>query len=108
MSIELKVPQVGESITEVEIGQWLKSEGERVEKDDNVAVIETEKVTFELPAPVSGTLAKILKRSGESATVGEVIGYMEPGDVVEKKPQQPAAKTDGQAKPAESETKRTK
>jgi 2-oxoglutarate dehydrogenase E2 component (dihydrolipoamide succinyltransferase) len=87
MPVELRVPEVGESITEVEIGEWLKSEGDRAEKDENVVVIETEKVTFELPAPVSGTVTKVLKQRGEPASVGEVIGYMEPGEFVEKRPQ---------------------
>jgi 2-oxoglutarate dehydrogenase E2 component (dihydrolipoamide succinyltransferase) len=76
MSVELKIPEVGESISEVQIGEWLKSEGERVEKDENVAVIETDKATLELPAPVSGTLIRIFKRQGDQASVGDVIGEM--------------------------------
>src|SRR6266436_1931060 len=79
MSIELKVPSVGESVTEVEIGEWLKAEGDHVEKDENVVIIETEKATVELPAPASGTLAKIRKQQGDSAKVGDVIGEMEEG-----------------------------
>jgi len=78
MPIELKVPSVGESITEVEIGDWLKREGEFIEKDQNVAVIETEKATVELPSPVSGTITKFLKRKGETAKVGDVIAILEP------------------------------
>jgi 2-oxoglutarate dehydrogenase E2 component (dihydrolipoamide succinyltransferase) len=80
MSVELKVPTVGESITEVEIGDWLRSEGETVERDEPVVVIETEKATVELPAPVSGSVTKILKQRGEKASVGEVIGYMDEGE----------------------------
>jgi 2-oxoglutarate dehydrogenase E2 component (dihydrolipoamide succinyltransferase) len=80
MSVELKVPMVGESITEVEIGDWLRSEGETVERDEPVVVIETEKATVELPAPVSGSVTKILKQRGEKASVGEVIGYMDEGE----------------------------
>lgn len=76
MQIELKVPSVGESITEVEIGQWLKNEGEAIAANDNVVVIESEKTTLELPAPTAGSLEKILKRKGETAKVGEVIGIM--------------------------------
>ena len=79
MTIELKVPAVGESIAEVEIVEWLKTEGETVAKDETVAVIETEKVTVELPAPVAGTLTKILKKHGEAARVGETIAYLEVG-----------------------------
>lgn len=79
MTIELKVPAVGESITEVEIGDWLKSEGAAVAKDEAVVVIETEKATVELPAPAAGTLAKILKKTGETAKVSESIGLLEAG-----------------------------
>src|SRR5438105_1318481 len=77
MSIELKVPAVGESITEVEIGDWLKREGDFVNKDENIAVLETEKATVEIPSPATGTLTKILKKKGESARVGEVIARVE-------------------------------
>jgi 2-oxoglutarate dehydrogenase E2 component (dihydrolipoamide succinyltransferase) len=79
MAIELVVPKVGESITEVQIVEWLKSEGEAVERDANLAVIETDKATVELPAPVAGVLGKILKGKGATAKVGEVIGYLEEG-----------------------------
>jgi 2-oxoglutarate dehydrogenase E2 component (dihydrolipoamide succinyltransferase) len=57
-----------------------------VEKDENVAVIESDKATFELAAPVSGTLSRQLKHDGEPASVGEVIGYIEPGKPAEPKP----------------------
>ncbi|NBW86796.1 MAG: dihydrolipoamide succinyltransferase, partial [Planctomycetia bacterium] len=78
MALELKVPEVGESITEVMIGAWKKREGEAVKADDPIVEIESDKATVELPAPVAGTVTKMLKASGEKATVGEVIGYMEP------------------------------
>lgn len=81
MSVELKVPQVGESITEVQIGDWLKKEGDAVAADEAVVVIETDKVTVELPAPAAGRIGRMLKKKGESATVGEVIGYLEAGAV---------------------------
>jgi 2-oxoglutarate dehydrogenase E2 component (dihydrolipoamide succinyltransferase) len=79
MSVELKVPAVGESITEVFVNRWLKDEGDYAEKDETVAELETDKATFELPAPVSGTISRIAKRKGETAGVGEVIGQMEEG-----------------------------
>ena len=81
MAIELVVPKVGESITEVQIVQWLKAEGDRVERDSNLAVIETDKATVELPAPVAGILSKVLKGKGATAKVGEIIGYIEEGAV---------------------------
>ena len=85
--LELKVPSVGESITEVQIGDWLVGEGASANKDQSVVVIETDKVTTELPAPVAGTVAKILKKKGDKAVVGEVIGYLVAGAA----PAKPAA-----------------
>jgi 2-oxoglutarate dehydrogenase E2 component (dihydrolipoamide succinyltransferase) len=81
MALELKVPPAGESITEVQIGQWLKKEGDSVRRDEILVVIETDKVTVELPAPASGKLTKILIQSGTDAAVGDVIGYLEEGAV---------------------------
>jgi 2-oxoglutarate dehydrogenase E2 component (dihydrolipoamide succinyltransferase) len=74
--LELKVPEVGESITEVQIGKWHKEVGERVEKDDPIVELESDKATVDLPAPSSGTVSKVLKETGQTATVGEVIGYL--------------------------------
>jgi 2-oxoglutarate dehydrogenase E2 component (dihydrolipoamide succinyltransferase) len=101
MPIEIKVPAVGESITEVEIGQWLKKEGDGVGRDESVVVLETEKATVEVPAPVSGKVVKVLKRTGELAKVGEIIGHMEEGAVVTGKP----AATPAPAKPVVEEKK---
>jgi 2-oxoglutarate dehydrogenase E2 component (dihydrolipoamide succinyltransferase) len=77
MPIELKIPALGESITEVQIGQWLKAEGDVVAKDENVVAIDSEKATVELPAPAAGTLTKILKAKGEMAKVGDVIAQFD-------------------------------
>jgi 2-oxoglutarate dehydrogenase E2 component (dihydrolipoamide succinyltransferase) len=87
MSIELKIPEVGESITEVEIGGWLKQEGQPVKKDEPVVTLESEKATVELPAPESGVVTRVLKKQGEVAKVGEVIAYLETDG------QAPASKT---------------
>jgi 2-oxoglutarate dehydrogenase E2 component (dihydrolipoamide succinyltransferase) len=107
MPVELKVPNVGESITEVQIGEWLKGEGQAAEKDENLVEIETEKATMELAAPAAGTVYKVLKRKGDRATVGEVIGYLleqgetpsEPANVERPKKAKPK---DAEAKDAES------
>jgi 2-oxoglutarate dehydrogenase E2 component (dihydrolipoamide succinyltransferase) len=88
--VELKVPSVGESITEVQIGDWLKSVGDTVSQDDIVVMLETDKVTVELPAPVSGTISQILLKKGDTAQVGDILGYLEAGAVAEKAA--PAAK----------------
>ncbi|HWP60113.1 MAG TPA: dihydrolipoyllysine-residue succinyltransferase [Candidatus Acidoferrales bacterium] len=100
MAIDLKVPEVGESITEVEISDWLKSEGDSVAKDENLAVIETDKVTLELAAPADGILTKILKGKGERAAVGEVIAHIEAQAMAEGKPERPKLQT-AAARPAE-------
>jgi 2-oxoglutarate dehydrogenase E2 component (dihydrolipoamide succinyltransferase) len=95
MPVELVVPSVGESITEVEIGDWLKKQGEVVNQDDPVVVIETEKVTVELPAPATGTITSVLKKKGDKASVGDVIGYIETN----------GAKPRSETKPEAAETK---
>ncbi|EEF58765.1 2-oxoglutarate dehydrogenase complex dihydrolipoyllysine-residue succinyltransferase [Pedosphaera parvula] len=111
MSIELKVPAVGESISEVEIGEWLKPEGATVGKDENVVTLESEKATVELPSPVTGKITKILKQKGETASVGEVIGYLDevaagPAKAPEAKPAPAKESTgNGHQKSAERETK---
>lgn len=99
MPVALKVPSVGESVTEVEIGQWLKEEGAFATEDEPVVVIETEKATLEVPAPVTGEVTQVLKKTGEKAAVGDVIGYMEEGPKpVTEKPQ--AKKEPARPKPA--------
>jgi 2-oxoglutarate dehydrogenase E2 component (dihydrolipoamide succinyltransferase) len=117
MAIELVVPKVGESITEVQIAEWLKAEGDRVERDGNLAVIETDKATVELPAPAGGVLSRILKGKGQTAKVGEIIGYIEEGAGPGKtgddkasdpgkgggKPSKAVAFGDGDGKPAAKE-----
>ncbi len=77
MAVELKIPALGESITEVQIGDWLKGVGDQVRQDEPVVSLETEKATLELPAPVSGVLARILKQKGETVRVGEVIAHLD-------------------------------
>src|SRR5207253_1725511 len=105
MAIELKVPSVGESITEVEIGDWLKAEGEAVAKDENVVVIESEKATVELPAPAAGKLTKIHKKQGESAKVGDVIGEIEEGAPAEKLKEKPKREEKAPVKPKDEKPK---
>ena len=80
MPIELKIPAAGESVSEVEIGSWLKQKGDSVQRDEPVVVLESEKASMELPAPAAGTLTEVLKKPGDTARVGEVIAVLEPGD----------------------------
>jgi len=76
MPIELKIPAVGESITEVQISEWLKAEGDSVKQDEPVAVIDSEKTTFDLPASHAGKLVKILHQAGETVAVGTVVAHL--------------------------------
>lgn len=80
MSVELKVPPVGESITEVALGEWLKGEGEFVHRDEPVVVVESDKVNLEVPAPISGRVVRLRKRRGEMAKIGETIAELEPAE----------------------------
>ncbi|HZQ47008.1 MAG TPA: 2-oxo acid dehydrogenase subunit E2, partial [Verrucomicrobiae bacterium] len=100
MPIELKVPAVGESITEVEIGAWLKPEGATVQKDENVVVLESEKATVELPSPATGKVSKILKEKGQTAAIDEVIGYLEQTESPAEKPAAPKEPVPAPAKEA--------
>jgi len=77
MTIELRVPEVGESITEVTIGDWLKQVGDLVEQDEPVVGIDTDKVSVELLAPSRGKLSSILLAKGAPAKVRELVGLME-------------------------------
>ncbi len=78
MAVELKVPSMGESIKEVQIGEWLKKEGDWVNKDENVLIVESEKSNAEIPAPSAGILSKILSKPGEMVLVDAVVAQIDP------------------------------
>jgi 2-oxoglutarate dehydrogenase E2 component (dihydrolipoamide succinyltransferase) len=99
MSIELKIPDVGESIQEVQIGRWLKHEGDRVEADENIVELETDKASLELPAPAAGVIRKILKRDGEGAAIGETIAQLDRAGEAESKRAEPEAATKDSSRP---------
>lgn len=86
MPIELKVPTVGESITEVQIANWHVGEGDYVAPDANVVELETDKATVDLPAPAGGIIKKLLKKKGDTAQIGEVIAIIEETDAPSSKP----------------------
>ncbi len=100
MPIEIKIPAVGESITEVQINEWLKSEGDLIKQDDALAVIDSEKTTLDLPAPSAGKLTKILHQAGETVAVGTVVAHMEEetGKSKSEAPAKPEAKTADKSK----------
>lgn len=79
MSVEIKVPSVGESITEVTLAQWLKEDGDYVEMDENIAELESDKATFELPAEKAGIL-RIIAQEGDTVEIGAVVCSIEEGD----------------------------
>jgi hypothetical protein len=78
MSIELRIPSAGESIQEVQIGQWLKHEGDRVRRDETVVELDTDKASMELPSPSDGILSRIVKQDGEKVGIGDVIALIDP------------------------------
>jgi 2-oxoglutarate dehydrogenase E2 component (dihydrolipoamide succinyltransferase) len=117
MSVELKVPEVGESIAEVEIVTWLKKEGDQVSEDENIVEVETDKASVELPAPAAGVLTSILKKEGEIVSVGEVIARIdESGNgakakketTKEEKPSKGITKDEVKPAPSRKETKEEK
>lgn len=77
--MEVKVPSVGESVTEVTIGEWLLAVGSWVDVDQPIVSVESDKADMEIPSPIAGTLKEVRKASGEDADVGEVIAVIEPG-----------------------------
>jgi 2-oxoglutarate dehydrogenase E2 component (dihydrolipoamide succinyltransferase) len=78
--LEVKIPSVGESITEVQIAQWLKQEGAWVAKDENIVELETEKASVQVPAPISGYIRNIRKKNEEFANVGDPLCDLEPAE----------------------------
>src|SRR5215218_7033594 len=76
--IEVKVPQLSESVAEATLLQWRKKPGQAVEADEILVEIETDKVVLEVPAPASGVLAQIIKDDGDSCVSEEVIAKVEP------------------------------
>jgi 2-oxoglutarate dehydrogenase E2 component (dihydrolipoamide succinyltransferase) len=86
MPTEIKVPSLGESITEATVAKWLKRPGEAVAADEPVAELETDKVTLEVPAPASGTLSEILAEEGANVPVGAVLGRIADGLAAEATP----------------------
>lgn len=77
MSIEVKVPTLGESVSEATVGQWLKKPGEAVALDEPIASLETDKVAVDVPAPAAGILGSLLVAEGDTVSVGALIALIE-------------------------------
>ncbi|MHA6318186.1 2-oxoglutarate dehydrogenase complex dihydrolipoyllysine-residue succinyltransferase [Altererythrobacter sp. CAU 1778] len=93
MATEVKVPTLGESVTEATVGEWLKQPGDAVAADEPICSLETDKVAVDVPSPVAGVLGSHSVAVGDTVEVGAVIALVEEGGA-------PAAKSDDAAKPA--------
>jgi 2-oxoglutarate dehydrogenase E2 component (dihydrolipoamide succinyltransferase) len=99
MTVEIKVPAMGESVTEATISKWFKKEGDAVKRDEPLLELETDKVTVEVPAPADGALESIAAQAGATVTVGALLGAIAEGQTGNKAGAAPAAK----AAPAKAE-----
>ena len=103
MAKEIRVPALGESVTEATIGKWFRAEGDAVKMDEPLVELETDKVTVEVPAPVSGKLAAISAKPGTTVNVGALLGAIEEG-AAGAAPAKAAEAPVKKAEPAKSET----
>ncbi|HET7156567.1 MAG TPA: biotin/lipoyl-containing protein, partial [Hyphomicrobiaceae bacterium] len=102
MATEIKVPALGESVTEATVGQWFKKPGEAVKVDEPLVELETDKVTVEVPSPVAGVLSDIKVEQGTTVGIGSVLGSIKEGATAAAQPAAPAQAPPPQAKPAEA------
>jgi 2-oxoglutarate dehydrogenase E2 component (dihydrolipoamide succinyltransferase) len=92
MAVDIKVPSLGESVTEATVGKWFKAAGDAVKVDEPLCELETDKVTVEVPSPVSGVLSEIKVAEGTTVAVGAVLGSVKEGAAATSS--QPAAKSE--------------
>jgi 2-oxoglutarate dehydrogenase E2 component (dihydrolipoamide succinyltransferase) len=106
MTTEVKVPTLGESITEATLGQWLKKVGDSVKADEPIASLETDKVAVEVPSPVDGVIGALVVAEGDTVNVGALIATIEAGSGAAAAPaaQKPAATAAQQAPGAVAQT----
>ena len=106
MATEIRVPTLGESVSEATIGKWFKKAGEAIAADEPVVELETDKVTIEVPAPAAGTLSEITVKEGETVGVGALLGMIDAGSgapakkTEDTKPVAPAEPAKASAAPA--------
>src|SRR5215470_677412 len=91
---DIRVPTLGESVTEATIGKWFKRPGERVSVDEPLVELETDKVTIEVPAPASGILSEIAVNNGETVAVGALLGQIAEGGAAGKATPVPTGRPD--------------
>lgn len=106
-TMDIIVPTLGESIVEATVSKWLKNEGEYVEVDEPVVELETDKVTLEVPAPISGVIGSIIAAEGETVEVGQNIGALDPSGK-KTSDDKPKAKENNDKEEKQLETKDTK
>jgi 2-oxoglutarate dehydrogenase E2 component (dihydrolipoamide succinyltransferase) len=82
MTIEIKVPQLPESVTDATLVAWHKAPGQAVQRDENLVDLETDKVVLEVPAPVSGVIREIRIENGATVTSGQLLAILEPGEAI--------------------------
>src|ERR1700691_3339859 len=92
MAVEIKVPVMGESVTEATVARWFKKAGDPVARDEPVVELETDKVTVEVPAPSDGVISSIVVEAGATVQVGTLLGAISEGGVSEATNSAPAAK----------------
>lgn len=80
MATEVKVPELPESVSEATVGEWQKKKGDRVERDENLLDLETDKVVLEVPAAASGVLAEVKVAAGDTVQAGDVLAILEEGE----------------------------
>jgi 2-oxoglutarate dehydrogenase E2 component (dihydrolipoamide succinyltransferase) len=97
MSIEIKVPAMGESVTEATVARWFKKEGDAVARDEPVLELETDKVTVEVPAPADGAIESISVKEGDTVQVGTVLGAIAEGKAGTPSASQPMRNPDAAA-----------
>jgi pyruvate/2-oxoglutarate dehydrogenase complex dihydrolipoamide acyltransferase (E2) component len=80
MAFELKMPKLGESVTEGTIGKWLKQPGDKVNKYDLLVEVQTDKVNTEIPSPVAGTLKEVKVEEGQTVPIGTLLAVFDTAD----------------------------
>src|SRR5437868_4585637 len=103
MAIEIKVPSIGESITEVTLVKWLKKSGDWVERDEVIAELESEKATFEINAQQAGILTTVANE-GDTLKIGDVAATIDESAVRPEKAAEPKAEDKKEKKKAESKS----
>ncbi|PLU25073.1 dihydrolipoamide succinyltransferase, partial [Sinorhizobium medicae] len=107
MATEIRVPTLGESVSEATVGTWFKKVGDAIKADEPIVELETDKVTIEVPAPAAGTLSEIVAQAGETVGLGALLGQIAEGAgaaaaapvAAEKKPEPVAAAPAAAARP---------